>query len=115
MAGAIAGRLEPFDSEVESIGTGGAVLHSKRDQGRQTSSSIPESHRTGELLAFTKYLIATETHGAAPKEADGRPERVLQAKESGYGSEVSFSPVPAAAWGVCGHILGRATKVGGAL
>ena len=31
MAGAIAGRLEPFDPEVESIGTGGAVLRSKRD------------------------------------------------------------------------------------
>ena len=90
---------------------GGVVLRSEWDQGGQVGSSIPECHRTGELLTFTEYLIATEPRGAAPKEAHGCLERVLWFQEDGHGSEVSFSPASAAAWGVHGHIFGRLRKL----
>ena len=79
MVGIIAGCLEPFELEIESIvysilGVGGAVL--RRTHG-QVGSHVPEHHWMGELLTVMEYLIATETVGAVPNEAHGHLEGVL--------------------------------------
>ena len=59
-------------------------------------------------------LALQKTRGAAPKEAHGYHEGVLRTQEGSHGSEVSFSPTSATAWGVRSHILGKITKVGDA-
>ena len=72
------------------LGKGGAVLRSKRDQGRQASSSIPECDRLGELLSFTKYLIATETRGAVLKKLMDVPRNYHEPKKVVMAARFTF-------------------------
>ena len=118
MAGAIAGRLEPFDPGVESI-----VVYLQRVELYFAANEIKAEKRVPVLLnvigenyalLWSIVYISKETCRTACQRAHGCLEGLFQAEESGDGGEVPFSPTPAA-WGVYGHVLGRTMEIGSAM
>ena len=116
--GAIAGGLEPFDPEVESI-----VVYLERVELYFAANEIKADKRVPVFLNLTRWgnysLLRSILSPQKPMEESVKklmdvlreyyePKKVVVAASF-------FSPAPAAAWGVCDLILGKTTNVGGAL
>ena len=118
MAGAIAGRLEPFDPEVESI-----VVYLERVELYFAANEIKADKRVPVFLNLTRRgnysLLRSILSPQKPMEESLKKlmdvlREYYEPKKVVMAAGVFFTSA-SSSLGVCGHILGRTTNVGGAL